>query len=71
MVNCMTIPVYFLGAVSLVTCCYFSDRFNRRAPFLVCCCLPVITGYIVAVGSPNPHAGYAGMFILVLGMSGG
>ncbi|KAI0161789.1 major facilitator superfamily domain-containing protein [Hypoxylon sp. FL1284] len=67
-VDYMTIPVYCLGAVSLVTNCYFSDKFNRRAPFLVGCCAPVVAGYLTAVGSPNPHAGYAGMFILVLGV---
>lgn len=63
----MTIPVYVVGAISLVTCCYFSDKFNRRTPFLVGCCVPVIVGYLICVGSSNPHAGYAGMFILVLG----
>ncbi|KAI4865673.1 major facilitator superfamily domain-containing protein [Hypoxylon rubiginosum] len=67
-VNYMTIPVYCLGAVSLVTNCYFSDKINRRAPFLIGCCIPVIAGYLTAVGSSNSHAGYAGMFILVLGV---
>ncbi|CRL27893.1 Sucrose/H+ symporter, plant [Penicillium camemberti] len=65
-VNYMTIPVYVVGAVFLVTCCYASDKLNRRSPFLIGCCAPVIVGYLVCVGSSNPHAGYAGMFILVL-----
>ena len=63
----MTIPVYVTGAVSLVTMCYLSDKLNRRAVFLVGCCAPVIVGYLIAVGSSKPAAGYAGMFILVLG----
>lgn len=32
------------------------------------CCVPVATGYLICVGSKNPHAGYAGMFIFVLGL---
>lgn len=63
----MTIPVYALGAISLVTVCYFSDKLNKRGVFIVGCCVPVIAGYLTAVGSSKPAAGYAGMFILVLG----
>jgi MFS family permease len=63
----MTIPVYILGAICLVTNCYLSDRFMRRAPFLVGCCFPVMIGYLICVGTPNTGAGLAGMFILVIG----
>ena len=66
-VNYMTIPVYVLGAVSLVTQVYFSDKIKRRGVFIIGCCVPVAVGYLICVGTPNPHAGYAGMFILVLG----
>ena len=66
-VQYMTIPVYILGAICLVTNCYLSDKWQRRAPFLVGCTLPVMIGYLICVGTPNPHAGYAGMFILVMG----
>ncbi|KAL1903767.1 hypothetical protein Sste5344_010518 [Sporothrix stenoceras] len=64
----MTIPVYVVGAISLVTNCYISDRLNRRAIVLMWCCVPVITGYLICVGTSNAHASYAGMFILVLGV---
>ncbi|KAF2015363.1 MFS general substrate transporter [Aaosphaeria arxii CBS 175.79] len=67
-VQYMTIPVYVLGATCLVTNCYFSDKFARRGPFLVACAFPVMTGYLICVGTSNPHAGYAGMFILVMGV---
>lgn len=63
----MTIPVYCLGAVCLVTNCYLSDRVGRRAPFLVGCAVPVVAGYLICIGSSNAHAGYAGMFVLVMG----
>ncbi|CAK7224515.1 hypothetical protein SCUCBS95973_005543 [Sporothrix curviconia] len=67
-INYLTIPVYVVGAISLVTNCYISDRLNRRAIVLMWCCIPVITGYLICVGTSNAHAGYAGMFILVLGV---
>lgn len=65
----MTIPVYVLGAIVLVTNCFLSDKFQRRGPFLVGCTIPVFVGYLMCVGTSNPHAGYAGMFVLVLGKS--
>jgi MFS family permease len=66
-VNYMTIPVYVVGAFSLVTIVYFSDKLKRRGVFIMGCCIPVALGYLICVATPNPHAGYAGMFILVLG----
>ncbi|RAO73117.1 uncharacterized protein BHQ10_009129 [Talaromyces amestolkiae] len=67
-VNYMTIPVYVLGAISLVIQVYFSDKMKKRAAFIIGSCVPVAIGYLVCVGTPNAHAGYAGMFILVLGL---
>ena len=66
-VNYMTIPVYVLGAISLVTQVYFSDKLRKRGIFIIGCCVPVAVGYLICVGSPNPYAGYAGMFVLVIG----
>ena len=69
MVNYMTIPVYVLGAISLTTQVYFSDKLRKRGAFIVGCCIPVAVGYLICVGTANPNAGYAGMFILVIGKS--
>jgi hypothetical protein len=63
----MTIPVYVLGAISLSTQVYFSDKLKKRGAFIVGCCVPVAAGYLICVGTPNPNAGYAGMFVLVIG----
>ena len=63
----MTIPVYVLGAISLVIQVYFSDKLRKRGMFIVGCCVPVAVGYLICVGSSNPYAGYAGMFVLVIG----
>jgi hypothetical protein len=63
----MTIPVFVLGAISLVTQVYYSDKTKRRGVFIMACCVPVAVGYLICVATPNPNAGYAGMFILVIG----
>jgi MFS family permease len=67
-VNYMTIPVYVVGAFSLCVIVYLSDKFAKRGLFIMGCCVPVAIGYLVCVATPNAHAGYAGMFILVLGV---
>jgi MFS family permease len=63
----MTIPVYILGAISLIAQVYLSDRYKRRAVFIIGSCVPVVVGYLICVATSNPQACYAGMFILVLG----
>lgn len=35
---------------------------------IIGCLVPVVVGYLIAVGTPNKSAGYAAMFILVLGI---
>ncbi|KAK5195689.1 hypothetical protein LTR99_002214 [Exophiala xenobiotica] len=67
-VNYMTIPVYVLGAISLSTQVYYSDKLKRRGVFIIGCCAPVAVGYLMCVGSKNPNVGYAGMFVLVIGL---
>lgn len=63
----MTIPVYVLGAISLVIQVYYSDKLKRRGVFIVGCCVPVAVGYLMCVGSAKGGVGYAGMFVLVIG----
>lgn len=63
----MTIPIYVLGGISLVVQVYFSDKFKRRGVFIIGCCVPVVVGYLICVGTSNPDAGYAAVLILSLG----
>nr|RBQ95161.1 hypothetical protein FVER53263_20678 [Fusarium verticillioides] len=67
-VNYMTIPVYALGAISLCIQVYYSDKLRKRGAFIVACCIPVAVGYLMCVGSRDPNVGYAGMFVLVIGL---
>ncbi|CAG8957289.1 hypothetical protein HYFRA_00010712 [Hymenoscyphus fraxineus] len=66
--NYLTIPVYVTGAISLVAQAYWSDRLQKRALFLVVSAIPVTTAYIICVATPDKVAGFAAMFILVLGV---
>jgi hypothetical protein len=63
----MTIPVFTLGAISLCIQVYWSDKLRKRGLFIIGCCVPVVIGYLICVATPNAGAGYAGMFILVIG----
>ncbi|KAJ5648777.1 high-affinity nicotinic acid transporter-like protein [Penicillium lividum] len=65
-VNYLTVPIYVLGAMSLVTQVYFSDKLKKRGIFIVGSCIPVSVGYLICVGTASSAAGYAGMFVLVL-----
>ncbi|KAF7186673.1 putative transporter [Pseudocercospora fuligena] len=67
-VNYMTIPVYALGATSLVLNVWLSDKYRKRGIVIMGCCIPVAVGYLICVGTANKGAGYAGMFVLVLGL---
>lgn len=64
----MTIPVYVLGAISLSIQVYYSDKLKKRGLFIVSCCAPVAAGYLMCVFSENANVGYAGMFVLVVGL---
>ncbi|TGO63833.1 hypothetical protein BOTNAR_0095g00310 [Botryotinia narcissicola] len=66
--NYMTIPIYVVGLISLIIQVYFSDKYKKRGVFIIACCVPVAVGYLICVGTPSNGAGYAGMFILVLGL---
>jgi MFS family permease len=67
-VNYMTIPVYVTGTISLVIQATASDKLQKRCLFLVANAIPVITGYLICVGTANKAAGYAAMFVLCLGV---
>ncbi|RVX72090.1 hypothetical protein B0A52_04688 [Exophiala mesophila] len=66
--NYLTIPVYAVGAASLLTQAYWSDRLRQRALFLLISACPVIAAYLICVGTGNRVACYVAMFILVTGV---
>jgi hypothetical protein len=66
-INYLTIPIYILGGISLVTQCYLSDKYKQRGLFIIACCVPVAVGYLIVIGTASPGAGYAALFILGIG----
>ncbi|CAK7266666.1 hypothetical protein SEPCBS57363_002205 [Sporothrix epigloea] len=66
--NYLTIPVYAVGAVSLLVQAYWSDRLKQRALFLLISACPVIAAYLICIGTSSKVAGYVAMFILVSGV---
>lgn len=66
--NYLTIPVYAVGAASLLTQAYWSDRLRQRALFLLISACPVIAAYLICIGTDNRVACYVAMFILVTGV---
>jgi hypothetical protein len=43
---------------------YISDRIGKRAVVAICVPIPVITGYVIAIGTSNIGAGYFAMFLV-------
>lgn len=63
----MTIPVYVVGTISVLLQAYYSNKMQQRALFLVGSAIPVITGYLIWVGTANAAAGYVATFLLATG----
>ncbi|KAL2825771.1 major facilitator superfamily domain-containing protein [Aspergillus cavernicola] len=66
--NYLTIPVYATGAIVLVLVTVLSDRFNKRALFLLVTPIPVVVGYLISIVTPNAGAGYFAMFLCCSGI---
>jgi hypothetical protein len=66
--NYLTIPVYALATVTVAVTAFMSDRVRKRAIFLFLVPIPVLIGYAIAIGSPNPGAGYFAMFLCGAGI---
>ncbi|KAJ5122896.1 high-affinity nicotinic acid transporter-like protein [Penicillium atrosanguineum] len=58
-VNYLTVPIYVLGAISLITQVYYSDKLNKRGVFIVGSCIPVAVGYLICIFTANTVAGNA------------
>jgi len=64
----LTIPCYFLGALSFLTVAYLADRTQRRGPFCIVFGSIVIIGYIILLGSDTPGVQYFGCFLVAFGL---
>ncbi|OCF36238.1 hypothetical protein I316_02111 [Kwoniella heveanensis BCC8398] len=66
----LTVPVYFVGALSFLIIARFSDHYKLRSPFILLCFVFLIIGYGVLAGVKDAHGRYAGVFICALGLYG-
>ncbi|KAF9507166.1 hypothetical protein BS47DRAFT_1304370 [Hydnum rufescens UP504] len=64
----LTIPCYFLGALSFLTVAYLADRTQRRGPFCVVFGCIAIIGYIILLSSHAAGVQYFGCFVVAFGL---
>jgi hypothetical protein len=71
-VQLLTIPCYFMGALSFCVTAHFSDKLSWRGPFTVLGHLISVLGYAVVLGCGVSGAGaggqYAGCIIIAMGL---
>ncbi|KUI71831.1 hypothetical protein VM1G_07601 [Cytospora mali] len=67
-VQLLTIPCYFLGAVTYMTVAFLSDRFQRRGVFCVMCGVTSIVGYAILISDVPSGAHYFGCFLVATGL---
>ncbi|KAK4999462.1 hypothetical protein LTR66_001519 [Elasticomyces elasticus] len=68
----LTIPPYALATTLTVIYALVSERFNRRAPFIIVSALTAIVGYCILLGNPlpteRPGVSYVGTFFAAAGI---
>lgn len=64
----MTVPVYFLTAITFFVCAIWSDRLRLRSPFIIGACLTTCIGIAIVLGSTKHAVRYFGVYILCMGI---
>jgi nitrate/nitrite transporter NarK len=64
----LTVPVYFLGFVTYLTCANISDRTQQRGLFCIAGGLTMILGYCLLIANQSVAMSYAGCFIVAMGL---
>ncbi|KAI8930945.1 hypothetical protein NX059_011960 [Plenodomus lindquistii] len=67
-VQALTIPVYFAGFITYVTCAYFSDKYQQRGIFCIGGLSVSLVGYIFLIANQGLGLSFAGTFIVALGL---
>ncbi|KAG8772110.1 hypothetical protein FRC12_003246 [Ceratobasidium sp. 428] len=62
-----TVPPYVVASVFSVAIAYMSFRTGRRGLWLLLIVPFVVTGLAILVGTANPKANYAGVFLIAMG----
>lgn len=62
----LTIPVYILGFLSLITFPRLSDKYNSRSPFLLGLVSVATVGFIIVLACDNNKVQYFGCYLIAL-----
>ncbi|KAI5304041.1 hypothetical protein KEM56_006916 [Ascosphaera pollenicola] len=66
-VQCLTIPCYFVGAVSYILFSWLSDKLQKRGIFIVIFSLISCAGYAILMADVSPGVHYFGCFVVAVG----
>lgn len=64
----LTVPVYFVAAVSYIILGYLSDKYKNRSTFLLIALSSCLIGYIILIASPSTGVRYFGVFMVAIGL---
>ncbi|KAK5046504.1 hypothetical protein LTR84_008307 [Exophiala bonariae] len=64
----LTVPPYVFGCLATIAAGYFSDKYNKRAPFLLFHGSIALIGYILLIATHVPGAQYTGTFLAASGV---
>ncbi|KAI5357097.1 putative major facilitator superfamily, MFS transporter superfamily [Septoria linicola] len=67
-VQCLTIPMYVLGAAVYIGNAWYSDRIQVRGPFIIGGTLVSIIGYVMLIASSSVRVSFAGTFVTSAGL---
>ncbi|KAF8119695.1 major facilitator superfamily domain-containing protein, partial [Boletus edulis] len=63
----LTVPPYMLATVVLLTFAHFSDKLQKRSPFVFASQLIALTGYVINISNAPSSVKYSGTFLCVIG----
>ncbi|KAF8125325.1 MFS general substrate transporter [Boletus edulis] len=63
----LTVPPYMLATVVLLTFAHFSDKLQKRSPFVFASQLIALTGYVINISNAPSSVKYFGTFLCVIG----
>lgn len=64
----LTVPVYFVAAVSFIILGYFSDKYKNRSTFLLIALSSCLIGHIILIASPSAGVRYFGLYMIAVGL---
>ncbi|KAF8857021.1 MFS general substrate transporter [Acephala macrosclerotiorum] len=64
----LTVPVYFVAAVSYIILGYLSDKYKNRSTFLLIALSSCLVGYIILLAAPQTGVRYFGVFMVAIGL---